>query len=184
MDLLHREHHRSPSVLKLAGGTRLAACAPLSQRVHMESDSPRSAVRRQVRAERERRGWTQTDLAAAAGVSRGSIANLERGTHLTEGTEARIETALGKPIGWLDELRGGRTPETVDFGEQSLQDGVPVDPATGTVGDIRREIAYFHGRFRDSPTDYERLLALVDLAVRLELGAPHTESGSEAGAQS
>lgn len=145
----------------------------------MESDSPRSAVRRHVRAERERRDWTQSDLATAAGVSRGTVANLERGIRLTEGKESKIETALGKPVGWLDGLRAGHTE--IDDSDDAL-DATParVDPDTGTLGDLQREMAYFRYKFRDTPEDFSRLMDLVDLFHRVMPPASSTHGGLDA----
>jgi transcriptional regulator with XRE-family HTH domain len=152
----------------------------MSQRAPMEPDTARIAVRRQVRAERESRGWSQSDLARAAGVSRGTIANLERGMRLTEGKEAKIETALGKSVGWLDDLRSGRVSESVDFGDATVPArSTPVDPETGTLRDLWQELRYFHTRFRETPEDYIRLLALLDLSDRLEQRNVTTQSGVE-----
>lgn len=179
MTLLHREHQRSPSVPNRGAPTRLSACAPLSQRVHMESDSPRSAVRRQVRAERERHGWSQTDLAKAAGVSRGSIANLEGGSRLTEGKESKIEAALDKPLGWLDSLRSGLAAAAlVDTREPTVDDrsDAPINPVT----EYRMELDYFYDRLKDNPSDFVRLRRLLDLAVQLE---SDTQSSTRAEAQ-
>jgi transcriptional regulator with XRE-family HTH domain len=149
----------------------------------MDSDSPRSAVRRQVRAERERRGWSQSDLATAAGVSRGTIANLESGMHLTEGKEAKIESALGKPVGWLDDIRSGRTPEAVDFDEPPREEPARGGPGGATWGDLRRELAWWHGRLRDTPQDYQRLLYLLDLSAQLEDSPVSTQGGTQVDAQ-
>lgn len=183
MTLLHTDTHRSPSVRTPAVAVRLAACAPMGQRAHMDSDSPRSMVRRQVRAERERRGWSQSDLATAAGVSRGTIANLERGMHLTEGKEAKIESALGKHVGWLDDIRGGRKTEAVDFDEPSPAESTPAEPGAATWGDLRRELAWWHGRLRDTPEDYQRLLYLLDLSAQLEDSPVSTQGGTQVDAQ-
>lgn len=77
-------------------------------------------VRRYVRAERERRGWSQGDLArAAGGISRTTVADLESGRRLREGKEAAIEAALGWPLGTLDSIRaGGAPPAATDEPEQ------------------------------------------------------------------
>lgn len=156
----------------------------MGQREHMDSDSPRSTVRRQVRAEREKRGWSQMDLATNAGVSRGTIANLERGMHLTEGKEAKIEAALGKPVGWLDDIRAGRPSEAIEFSRSSGAPPARVEPATGTIGDLRRELAYFHRRLRDNPDDFQRLLDLLDLYAALQDRPVSTEGGAQINAQS
>lgn len=186
MTTLHMDTHRSPRVRKLAAPTGLSGCAPVGHRAHMDSDSPRSTVRRHVRAEREQRGWSQSDLAKAAGVSRGTIANLESGMHLTEGKEAKIETALGKPIGWLDDIRAGRVTATADFNEPT-PDTPPTetraDPPPGPVRQLRVELAYFHGRLRDTPEDYTRLLDLLDLYASLADSPLSTQGGTHIDAQ-
>lgn len=183
MTLLHTDTHRSPSVPRRSPAMRLAACSPIGQREHMDSDSPRSTVRRQVRAEREKRGWSQSDLATAAGVSRGTVANLERGVHLTEGKEAKIEAAFGKAVGWLDDIRAGRLSEAVEFSPPSEQPPARVEPTQGTAGDLRRELAYFHSRLRDNPDDFPRLLELLDLYAALADSPVSTLGGTQADAQ-
>lgn len=178
MTLLHREHHRSLPVPTTRPRTRLSGCAPLSQREHMDSDSPRSSVRRHVRAERERRGWTQTDLAVAAGVSRGSVANLEGGTRLTEGKESKIEAALGKPVGWLDSLRNGSA------GEATVEP-LPQPPALDALGMVPAEIVYFGERLKDTPEDLPRLLRLLELYHQMKVQqGPAITDGTQSGMDS
>jgi transcriptional regulator with XRE-family HTH domain len=71
-------------------------------------------LRRFLRAERKRRGWTQADLGRVAGVSKNTVASLENGMALREGNEGAIEEALGLPLGTMDRIR---------------QNGLPADPA-------------------------------------------------------
>lgn len=52
-----------------------------------------------------------------------------------------------------------------------------VDPGSATWGDLRRELKWWHGRLRDTPEHYERLLYLLDLSAQLESRAASTEGG-------
>ncbi len=79
--------------------------------------SPGQSVRRHVRSAREERRWSQIDLAREAGVSRGTVQNLENGIRLSEGKEAKIERALGWKIGSLDRIRSGGDPVPDDSGD-------------------------------------------------------------------
>lgn len=47
----------------------------------------------QVRAARLARGWTQTQLAAAVGITQGEMSHLERGTHLPSGLRKALAIA-------------------------------------------------------------------------------------------
>jgi transcriptional regulator with XRE-family HTH domain len=52
-----------------------------------------------VRAERLRRGWSQEQLAAAAGVDRTYVSGLERGVRNPAlSTQEKIAAALGTPL--------------------------------------------------------------------------------------
>ncbi len=48
-----------------------------------------------VRAMREERGMPQRELAEVAGVSRGTMASLERGANVRLGTARKVGAALG-----------------------------------------------------------------------------------------
>lgn len=148
---------------------------------HARVTNPSLDVRRQVKAARSQRGWTQRELAAAAKVSRGSVQSLENGMRLDEKTEAKIEVALGWPVGRLDQYRSGASSD-----ERAASSAPPprIDAATGTVGDLRRELAYFHRRFRDNPADYDRLLDLLDLYAELSSRSASTQGGVQIDAQS
>lgn len=50
-----------------------------------------------IKAARERKGWTQQDLADAVGVTRGSVRNWEAGVE-PKNSLSRIEDALGVPL--------------------------------------------------------------------------------------
>jgi transcriptional regulator with XRE-family HTH domain len=164
MSILHTEAQRSTARPFNHGQSNLAPCATVPNIARVTQ--PSQDVRRQVKAARGERDWTQKDLAQAARVSRGSVQNLENGIRLDETTEAKIARALGKPADWLDTIRTGRGEGEV---HPPAQPGARFDPETGTVGDLRRELAYFHRRFRETPEDYGRLLDLLDLYYRLEL---------------
>jgi transcriptional regulator with XRE-family HTH domain len=97
------------------------------QRAFMRT--PASRVRRYIRAERQRRGWSQADLASAAGIkSRTTIQNLENGSELREGLEAAVEEALGWKVGSIDALREGGEPirlrQASNSDEPDLRDDV------------------------------------------------------------
>lgn len=77
-------------------------------------DTPAERVRRFVRAQREQKKWSETQLATAAGVSRSTIQRLEAGRVLREGKEAAIELALGWEIGDIDRIRQGGEPHSVN----------------------------------------------------------------------
>lgn len=51
-----------------------------------------------VRAERERRGWTQQQLQEASGASRPTIARIERGYNVSTTSVAKVVEALGLKI--------------------------------------------------------------------------------------
>ncbi len=50
-----------------------------------------------IRAARQARGWTQTDLAVRAGISARTIHAVEKGRACRQATKRRILTALGVP---------------------------------------------------------------------------------------
>lgn len=52
----------------------------------------------QIRAARASRGWSQSVLAEAAGVSRPSVARIEAGEDVSTGTLSKIVEALGLGI--------------------------------------------------------------------------------------
>ena len=51
-----------------------------------------------VRLERTRRGWRQTDLANAAGVTQAEVSALERGRYVIPSVHRRICRALGLDV--------------------------------------------------------------------------------------
>lgn len=90
-------------------------------------------VRRAVKAARVARGWDQIELAAKAGVSRGTVQKLERGERLSEENEYRIEGALGWTPGSLDRIRAGLGP--IQAQEQPL--GKPLAELTRDEAVVR-----------------------------------------------
>ena len=68
-----------------------------------------------IRAARQARGWTQTELAERARVSPRTIHAVEKGQHCRQATKRKILTALGVPWDLRDEyfprLRVVRRPE-------------------------------------------------------------------------
>ncbi|MGW3986931.1 helix-turn-helix transcriptional regulator [Streptomyces sp. NPDC004830] len=56
-----------------------------------------------IRVARKRRGWSQTDLAERAGVSRPTIARIEANRDVTTTTVAKITQALGLTLELRDQ---------------------------------------------------------------------------------
>lgn len=59
------------------------------------------SIAKQIRAARERQGWTQDKLAIEAEVTSRTIVNIEAGKGLNLGTLAKIANALGCPVAEL-----------------------------------------------------------------------------------
>lgn len=67
-----------------------------------------------LQAAREEKGWTQTQLAKAAGISQGTIGNIEAGIRGGAESLALIAEALGVRYRWL---RDGDLPARTDAGQ-------------------------------------------------------------------
>lgn len=52
----------------------------------------------QIRLARERKGWTQNDLAQAVGVGERTIGNWERGATIPRNRAGRLEKVLGEEL--------------------------------------------------------------------------------------
>lgn len=63
-----------------------------------ESGVPMSEIALQIRETRVARGWSQEDLAEEAGLSRPSIARIERGDDVSTATLFKIAIVLGLTI--------------------------------------------------------------------------------------
>ncbi|MCQ9335029.1 helix-turn-helix domain-containing protein [Corynebacterium phoceense] len=59
---------------------------------------------RDVRAARRERGWSQSELANRAHVSRPTIARVETGVNISTGTLEKIAKALGKRLNISDQF--------------------------------------------------------------------------------
>lgn len=66
-------------------------------------------VAERLRHARLQRGWTQNHLAAAAGVSQGTIGNIESGARQSRGSLPQIAEALGISHKWLADGLGSMT---------------------------------------------------------------------------
>ncbi|MGD8216266.1 helix-turn-helix transcriptional regulator [Aestuariimicrobium sp. Y1814] len=58
-----------------------------------------AAIAGAIRAARKGRGWTQTDLGKRAGVSRPTVARVERGDSVSSKTLMKIASALDLRLG-------------------------------------------------------------------------------------
>lgn len=61
------------------------------------------AVAVRVREARDRHGWSQAELAARAGLSRPTIARIERGDDVSTATLAKVVVSLGLTLTVLPE---------------------------------------------------------------------------------
>lgn len=78
---------------------------------------------RAVRALRLRRGWRQSDLAAACGVSQQLVSSVERGhaASLSLATLRRVANAAGMRVALRAEWRGGELDRLLDADHAALQ---------------------------------------------------------------
>lgn len=60
-----------------------------------EGGVPMADIAQQIRDARTARGWSQEDLAAQAGLSRPSIARIERGDDVSTATLSKVAVVLG-----------------------------------------------------------------------------------------
>lgn len=65
-------------------------------------------IAKRVRDARDTRGWSQEELAERAGVSRPTIARIERGDDVSTATLVKVAVALGLSVG----VRPTPGPET------------------------------------------------------------------------
>jgi phage repressor protein C with HTH and peptisase S24 domain len=80
-------------------------------------------VAERLRHARLQRGWTQNHLAAAAGVSQGTIGNIESGARQSRGSLPQIAEALGISHKWLADGLGSMTlvsNTAAQYGEPDL----------------------------------------------------------------
>lgn len=124
-----------------------------------------------VRRARKERGWTQEALAKEAAVALTLVGKIERGRAVSDTTLRAVARTLDLP----DEAVTPHLTEAVE-GPASVA-------AVATVADFRRELAYFHRRFRESPEDYARLLDLLDLYAALSDSPVSTQGSTQIDAQ-
>lgn len=150
----------------------------------------RDALNQQMNARRQLLQMRWAEVARRADMTVQNLGRIRRGTISISWEAAQgIEDALQWERGSVEAvLNGGiATPLLINASvgrreppARSASDTPPpIDPKTATVGDLRRGLAYFHLRFKDTPEDYDRLLALLDLAVHLELGVTDTQSSTQ-----
>lgn len=72
--------------------------------------NPTREMGRRIRETRNRRGWSQVELAAAAGVSRPTIARVERGDDVSTVTLTKVTSALGMVVQLSTPKRRKATP--------------------------------------------------------------------------
>lgn len=127
-----------------------------------------------IRSARKQRQWTQADLAQHANVATTLVGKVERGHPVSDTTLRAIARTLDLPDSAI-------APHLT---EQSVPSDRRADPATGTVGDLQRELEYFHRRFRSTPDDFDRLMDLLRLYAQLHtISADSTQSSARKDAQ-
>ena len=90
-------------------------------------DEPGQILARRIRAQREARGWSLSDLAERAKVSKAMLSKIERGeASPTAATLSRIATACGLTMAALFEAASGERVRVMRAGEQPVWN----DPAT------------------------------------------------------
>lgn len=91
-----------------------------------------------VRAIRQRKGWRQRDLSAAAGVAQSTASKLERGHlgHLEVASIRRLAAALEMEMPFAPRWRGGDLARLLDQDHAAL-----VEQLAGTLGGFGWEIA-------------------------------------------
>lgn len=100
--------------------------------------------------------------------------------------EAAVLRGVKPTVMAAEDPSGGRSAQsngqavTPNASEQRPTESA-VDPDTGTFADLQRELAYFRKRLKDEPTDFPRLLVLLDLAARLYGEPPDTQSSARSG---
>jgi transcriptional regulator with XRE-family HTH domain len=123
-----------------------------------------------VRRARKERRWTQETLAKEAAVALTLVGKIERGQPVSDTTLRAVARTLT-----IDEA--AIEPHLTDRPVATAP--ARVDPATATWGDLRRELAWWHARLRDTPEDYQRLLALLELSAALEDSPNSTQSSTQ-----
>lgn len=82
-----------------------------------------------VKSEREKRGWSQTELAKRAGITQGAVSQLERGISSSTRYIKDIADAFKMPIDYLinDEIRiKSQLPQLTDFVIAGVKDTHPI----------------------------------------------------------
>jgi len=68
------------------------------------------SIASRLTAARKKKGWTQGQLAKSAGVSQGTVGNIESGVRMSHGSLPRLAEALEVPHNWLRDGGEGGIP--------------------------------------------------------------------------
>ncbi|BBP95937.1 hypothetical protein BSFA1_10660 [Burkholderia sp. SFA1] len=89
---------------------------------------------------REKRGWSQEELADKAGVSQGTIGHLESGRNKSSTKLSQIAAALGVTVEWLtgSGKESGKSPAVHSIGAPGLADRIKsvLDTAGGNISAV------------------------------------------------
>jgi len=104
------------------------------KRVHVEALDA-LAIGRRIAEARKRRNWRQADLAAAAGLGKGTIAAIETGLRIpSRDTLLALSAVLRRKLDWITY---GRTGDRVCYGERrNPTEGGNRSPASSMFPDI------------------------------------------------
>lgn len=134
-----------------------------------------------IRAARKARGWTQSDLAEAAGIGFSSLQRLESGKPFTRmpPSVAPVERALGWTVGSAELVLVGGDPRSLQDAAQGADERSAVQVARMRLP-VMVEYELAHGELVDSPVIEVRPgLKVVMLVIRDPEGSAVDEVASD-----
>lgn len=151
-------------------------------------EAPDTPLGRHMDDSRNDLGLTWDDVAKLSKLSRQTLYDIRKGVtdygRMRSSTKRKIEKVFQWERGDFEAAAiHGVAPAPLEPAEEVAPPAEPpaIDPETGTPADLQRELAYFRKRLNDKPTDYPRLVTLLDLAARLYGESPDTQSSVQSG---
>lgn len=130
---------------------------------------------------RERKDWTQTQLAVAADVSQGTVGNIESGARAGKGSLIKLAKALDASLDWLIDGVGSPVQETIREPSSMLSAVTAIPLLNKDTAGMFQD--YLNGKiqaenvhnYHDSKTD-----GLFAFAVEDDLMEPNIPKGCQA----